>query len=199
MHLSLVENLEISMKYHAYNPNELFMTVVVSNYYQLRVTSISMWVSFSIDENEKISSPAVKDLTLDSKVRFLKKEEEKLRHVSKHSNAIFIYKRETFQISSKSSLKPSQSATDVIQNWRNRFCSFFSLDQLHDFLMLVAGKIAMLLKVVTETEKVVEEASESHFWAAFLSEFQLSYYPTNSTPSPMMSLTLTEAKVLVLH
>ena len=122
------------MKYHAYNPNELFMTVVISNYYQLRVTSISLWVSFSIDENEKISAPAVKDLTLDSKVRFLKKEEEKLRHVSKHSNAIFIYKRETFRISSKSSLKLSRSATDVIQNWRNLFCSFFSLDQWQERL-----------------------------------------------------------------
>jgi hypothetical protein len=57
----------------------------------------------------------------------------------------------------------------------------------------------MLLKVETETEKIVEESSESesHFWAAFLLEFHLSYYhPTNLTPS----LTLTEVGTMrVLH
>ena len=56
----------------------------------------------------------------------------------------------------------------------------------------MAGKMARLLKVEMETERIVEESSESHFGAAFLSEFQLSYHPTNLTPNPMMSLTLTE-------
>jgi hypothetical protein len=62
----------------------------------------------------------------------------------------------------------------------------------------MAGKMAMLLKVETETEKIVEEFSGSRFGAAFLSEFQLSYH-LNLTPNPMVSLTLTEvgtAKVL---
>lgn len=56
----------------------------------------------------------------------------------------------------------------------------------------MAGKMARLLEVERETEKIVEESSKSHFWAAFLSEFQLSYHLTNLTLSPMTSLTLTE-------